>query len=110
MTFKGLLNHIEDIEALATEFPDTKVFIDHMGFCSAAEPAGKDWHALFGLARFPQVYVKVRSNIPCRQPLAVAGIDPACVPHSLHTSHSLPRHCHILWGTLACEACQLLMP
>lgn len=61
MTFKGLLNHIEDIEALATEYPDTKVFIDHMGFCKAAEPDGKDWQALYGLARFPQVYVKVRS-------------------------------------------------
>lgn len=64
MTFKGLLNHIDDIEALATDFPDTKVFIDHMGFCSAAEPEGKDWQALYGLARFPQVYVKVCYLVP----------------------------------------------
>lgn len=59
MTFKGLLNHIDDITALCQEFPDTKVIIDHFGFCSAAKPDGPDWEALFGLARYPQVYVKV---------------------------------------------------
>lgn len=60
MTFKGLLNHINDITALCDEFPDTKVIIDHFGFCSAATPDAKDWAALYDLARYPQVYVKVR--------------------------------------------------
>lgn len=59
MTFKGLLNHIDDITALCEDFPDTKVIIDHFGFCSAATPDAEDWTALYGLARFPQVYVKV---------------------------------------------------
>lgn len=60
MTFKGLLNHINDITTLCEDFPDTKVIIDHFGFCSAKQPDGQDWQALYGLSRFPQVYVKVR--------------------------------------------------
>jgi predicted TIM-barrel fold metal-dependent hydrolase len=59
MTFKGLLNHIDDITALCEDFPETKVIIDHFGFCSAAKPDGDDWKALYSLARFPQVFVKV---------------------------------------------------
>lgn len=59
MTFKGLLNHIDDITTLCEEVPETKVIIDHFGFCSAAKPDGEDWAALYSLARFPQVYVKV---------------------------------------------------
>ena len=65
MTFKGLLNHIDDITTLCEEYPDTKVIIDHFGFCSAAKPDAEDWAALYGLARFPQVYVKVRAVTKC---------------------------------------------
>lgn len=58
MPFKGLLRHIDEIEALAREFPATRVIIDHMGFCSAATPDSEEWTRLLALAALPQVYVK----------------------------------------------------
>jgi len=57
MCFKGLGLHIADIEALCTEFPATTVLMDHFGFCKGTE--GEEWKQLLGLARFPQVYVKL---------------------------------------------------
>ncbi|CAM6127928.1 unnamed protein product [Calypogeia fissa] len=61
MCFKGLLLHIKDIEELCLEFPSTVVMIDHFGFCKPAtnNEEAKAWEQLLGLARFPQVYVKV---------------------------------------------------
>lgn len=59
MPFKGLLLHILDIWALAKDFPDTKVIIDHMGFCKADNPDSEEWRELLALAELPQVYVKV---------------------------------------------------
>jgi hypothetical protein len=55
MPFKGLLLHIADIEALATAYPETKVIIDHFGFCKCDNLESPEWQALLGLARFPQV-------------------------------------------------------
>jgi predicted TIM-barrel fold metal-dependent hydrolase len=63
MTFKGILNHIDDIKALATDFPDTKIIMDHFGFCKASDPASEEWKALMSLAEFPQVYVKVSRSL-----------------------------------------------
>lgn len=57
MCFKGLLLHVDEIEELCTEFPSTKVILDHFGFCKGTE--GEAWERLLGLARFPQVYVKL---------------------------------------------------
>jgi predicted TIM-barrel fold metal-dependent hydrolase len=59
MPFKGLLLHILDIWALARDFPDTKVIIDHFGFCKADHPDSEEWRELLALAELPQVYVKV---------------------------------------------------
>ena len=59
MPFKGLLLHVDEIRALAAEYPDTKVIIDHMGFCKADDPDSDEWRALLSLAEMPQVYVKV---------------------------------------------------
>jgi predicted TIM-barrel fold metal-dependent hydrolase len=59
MPFKGLLRHIDEIETLLTDYPSTSAVIDHMGFCKAADPDSEEWRRLLGLARFPQVYVKV---------------------------------------------------
>jgi predicted TIM-barrel fold metal-dependent hydrolase len=56
MPFKGLLHHISDIEALATAYPETKVIIDHFGFCKCDNLESPEWQALLGLARFPQVW------------------------------------------------------
>lgn len=67
MPFKGLLLHIDDIRALATEYPATKVIIDHMGFCKADNPDSDEWQALLGLAEMPQVYVKVSALPPARR-------------------------------------------
>lgn len=33
MCFQGLMLHIKDIETLCTDYPSTKVLIDHFGFC-----------------------------------------------------------------------------
>jgi len=56
MCFQGLMLHIKDIETLCTDYPSTKVLIDHFGFCKGT--GGEDWRRLLALARFPQVYVK----------------------------------------------------
>ncbi|GMH43486.1 hypothetical protein BSKO_11408 [Bryopsis sp. KO-2023] len=59
MAFKGLLLHIEEIETLIKEFPNTRVIIDHFGFCKCSDPDSESWKRLIALAQFPQVYVKV---------------------------------------------------
>lgn len=61
MCFKGLLLHIDEIEELCKQFPATTVLIDHLGFCKPSADGSRDddWGRLLGLARFPQVYVKV---------------------------------------------------
>ena len=56
---QGLLRHIDEIKALADEYPDTVVLIDHFGFCKANDPASEEWRALLSLASYPQIYVKV---------------------------------------------------
>jgi hypothetical protein len=55
MPFKGLLNHMGDIEQLCKDYPATKVIIDHFGFCSCGDLQSAEWQALRGLASFPQV-------------------------------------------------------
>ncbi len=57
MPFKGLLNHIEDIQQLCQEYPGTRAIIDHCGFCKCDDLQSAEWRALLGLARFPQVAV-----------------------------------------------------
>eukprot|EP01023_Acetabularia_acetabulum_P064501 TRINITY_DN8356_c0_g1_i1.p1 TRINITY_DN8356_c0_g1~~TRINITY_DN8356_c0_g1_i1.p1 ORF type:complete len:308 (-),score=43.77 TRINITY_DN8356_c0_g1_i1:401-1324(-) len=59
MTFQGLLNHADEIEQLLEEFPDTKVMMDHMGFCKARDPDSEEWQRLFSFAKYPQVYIKL---------------------------------------------------
>ncbi|XP_002968753.2 uncharacterized protein LOC9650966 [Selaginella moellendorffii] len=61
MCFKGLSLHIEEIETLCSLYPSTTVLIDHFGFCKPAvtEEETATWNSLLGLARYPQVYVKV---------------------------------------------------
>lgn len=60
MCFKGLMLHVEEIEELCAEFPDTRVLMDHFGFC---KPPTNDeeqaaWRRLLSLSRFPQMHVK----------------------------------------------------
>jgi hypothetical protein len=69
MTFKGLLLHVNDIRALAADSPDTKIIMDHFGFCKASDPDSEEWQALLSLAALPQVYVKVRACVPWLRPL-----------------------------------------
>lgn len=57
MCFHGLLPQLDAIMALMDESPDTKVLMDHFGFCK--EEGGEDFAALLALARYPQVYVKL---------------------------------------------------
>lgn len=52
---QGLMLHIEDIEELCAEFPETKVMMDHFGFCRPEDRGKEPWERLLGLARFPQV-------------------------------------------------------
>lgn len=60
MPFKGLLNHIQEIETLLQDYPQTKCIIDHYGFCNAK--MGEDFERLLTLAAFPQVYVKIAAH------------------------------------------------
>jgi Amidohydrolase len=87
MTFKGLLLHISDIRALAADVPDTKVIIDHFGFCKASDPDSEEWRALLSLAALPQVYVKVRAwPCACVAPCAPRSMR-VCVPGAV-TMHA----------------------
>mmetsp|Transcript_36638 Transcript_36638/g.93659 ORF Transcript_36638/g.93659 Transcript_36638/m.93659 type:complete len:354 (+) Transcript_36638:95-1156(+) len=58
MTFKGLLNHIDDIRQLCDASPQTTLMMDHFGFCKCATPDSEEWKALLDLAKYPQVYIK----------------------------------------------------
>eukprot|EP00250_Pteridium_aquilinum_P024885 c2975_g1_i1 orf=457-1545(-) len=61
MCFKGILLHIEDIEQLCSEFPATRVLIDHLGFCNPPlnDSEMKAWESLLALSKYSQVYVKL---------------------------------------------------
>ncbi|KAI3733313.1 hypothetical protein L6452_12755 [Arctium lappa] len=60
MCMKGLNLHISEIEKLCTQYPNTAVVLDHLGFCKPPtnEEEAKALSQLMGLSRFPQVYVK----------------------------------------------------
>jgi predicted TIM-barrel fold metal-dependent hydrolase len=76
MPFKGLLKHIDEIEALARAYPRTASVIDHFGFAKCGGGGGGDansssggggssglgsdeWRRLLALGRaHPQTYVK----------------------------------------------------
>ncbi|CAE7754559.1 unnamed protein product [Symbiodinium sp. CCMP2592] len=66
MPFKGLSQHVEDIEALMKSSPETQVIIDHWGFfLQPATGFGErsldeaSWDALLKLSAYPQVHVKI---------------------------------------------------
>ena len=60
MCFHGLDLHLEDIKDLMSEFPDTKVMMDHFGFVKGVEDS--NWQALLSLAEYPQVVVKASAQ------------------------------------------------
>lgn len=64
-SLQGLLRHMNEIMTLANDYPETKVIIDHFGFCKADDPDSEEWKALLSLAEFPQVHVKVHDSV-CR--------------------------------------------
>lgn len=99
MPFKGLLLHVDEIRELATEFPDTKVVIDHFGFCKAKDPDSAEWQALLGLAAFPQIFVKVRRKLgaaPAWHTICLRGSQHArCqYSHMLCPCSCRPLHSH----------------
>lgn len=55
MPFKGFLRHVDEIEQLLRNYPATKCILDHLGFCSAADPGSEEWQRLLALAAYPQV-------------------------------------------------------
>ena len=59
MCFKGLQLHIEDIQALLSKSPDTIMILDHMGFCALNDEGYEAFKLLLGLAKHPNVYVKI---------------------------------------------------
>jgi predicted TIM-barrel fold metal-dependent hydrolase len=59
MCFKGLNLHIDDILALISKSPETKLILDHIGFCALNEEGDRAFDALLNLARHPNVYVKI---------------------------------------------------
>lgn len=59
MCFKGLNVHIDDILALISKSPETKLILDHIGFCALNEEGDRAFDALLNLARHPNVYVKI---------------------------------------------------
>ena len=59
MCFKGLGLHIADINALISKSSDTIMILDHMGFCGLNEDGDKAFELLLGLAKCPNVYVKL---------------------------------------------------
>ena len=59
MCFKGLQLHIEDIQALLSKSPDTVMILDHMGFCALNDEGDEAFKLLLGLAKQPNVYVKI---------------------------------------------------
>lgn len=63
MAFEGLLRHIEEIETLLELYPETKVIIDHFGFCKCSEPDSESWKKLLALAKFPQVFYAPKLNL-----------------------------------------------
>ena len=69
MAFKGLTSFVPSLEQLCKEYPETTLIIDHLGFFrqpaiggQLGDKASNDeaaWQGLLGLAKYPQVYVKV---------------------------------------------------
>lgn len=69
LAFKGVAPFLSDLEALCTDFPATTLILDHLGFFrqpaiggqlgAAAANDEDSWRGVLGLARYPQVFVKV---------------------------------------------------
>lgn len=59
MCFKGLGLHIDDINSLISESPETPLILDHLGFCALNDDGDEAFELLLGLAKCPNVYVKV---------------------------------------------------
>eukprot|EP00448_Togula_jolla_P020006 CAMPEP_0170584618 /NCGR_PEP_ID=MMETSP0224-20130122/8779_1 /TAXON_ID=285029 /ORGANISM="Togula jolla, Strain CCCM 725" /LENGTH=359 /DNA_ID=CAMNT_0010908053 /DNA_START=62 /DNA_END=1140 /DNA_ORIENTATION=- len=67
MPFKGLSQHVTEVEALLRSSPPTRVIIDHWGFfLQPATGSGDDrtvdeesWNQLLRLSSYPQVFVKI---------------------------------------------------
>ena len=59
MCFKGLKLHYDDILSLLEKSPDTPVVLDHFGFTSVDDDDPDAFEKLVGLARYPNVNVKV---------------------------------------------------
>lgn len=59
MCFKGLGLHIDDINSLISKSPETPLILDHLGFCALNDEGDEAFELLLGLAKCPNVYVKV---------------------------------------------------
>lgn len=55
MAFQGLLRHIDEITTLLETYPQTRVIIDHFGFCKFNDTDSSSWKSLLELAKFQQV-------------------------------------------------------
>ena len=60
MCFHGIDKSYEEICELMTEFPKTRVLIDHFGFAKGANDP--NWRKVLSLAKFPQVSVKISAQ------------------------------------------------
>jgi len=60
MCFHGLDKSYEEMCELMTEFPKTRVLIDHFGFARGI--SDPNWQKVLSLAKFPQVSVKVSAQ------------------------------------------------
>ncbi|KAL7428601.1 hypothetical protein ACHAXH_001720 [Discostella pseudostelligera] len=59
MCFKGLNLHVNDILALISKSPETKLILDHIGFCALNDDGNRGFESLLKLANYPNVYVKI---------------------------------------------------
>jgi predicted TIM-barrel fold metal-dependent hydrolase len=112
MPFKGLLKHIDDIQILAADYPNTTVIVDHFGFCSASNPESDEWQALLSLARFPQVYVKISAHFRVSQQDFPYSDTKACVRNLLQAfgPQRLMWGSDFPWVTKKCAPCERPVP
>ncbi|KAJ1390558.1 hypothetical protein B484DRAFT_459569 [Ochromonadaceae sp. CCMP2298] len=95
MCFKGLKLHHADIVELLEAHPNTQVLIDHWGFFLQGEADEVSWGQLLGLARYPQVHVKVSALFRVsQQQWPFADLDPRFV--ALKEAFGARR---LLWGS-----------
>lgn len=91
-------NQYGELQAVLQEFPETAVSLDHCGFPPLAGAPWREAEPLFALARLPNLYCKVTTNV--LELAAAGGANPQSFVEALVRAFGAAR---VMWGSDFCQ-------